>query len=376
MTFKKKLLLGLGTLAAIATPFVAVVSCGSEDKTKDEENKDSSTEDKTTGQGTNNAGGSGNEGDENVGSGNGAGNGDGAEVVSHDLSAAWVAADGHEVGSYHFWVPSEEWTVGAVAVEQEYTKMFNVADDYLTGNTIGTMRTFENKENTLMVSGAGQYDMNVEGQNLQGVRDFITAVQGRGHRLILTERVSSFDQDHYVPVAVDERHPEHTWYLAEVDGYGNAAPVQAPAAVEGAQWTESIIQGFGGHGNVPASYTAGGVATPGDWAKAFVPDADQTGDLIGQYYYSSSSLTKVYADTFTGTLGAHDNVVDAADLPAVRALITKATSANHLMAAIEVQGTNLDSIPDAYRTHFFTSTTSGGQSYEWELVELDQSSQA
>ena len=388
---RKNLLLGLGTLTAIATPIVAVVSCGTEDKTN-EENKGTENEtvqdngNAVVGENQNGVdNGNGSNGDASNGDDQNAGNANGGSRPASnagssddvDLSADWQVTDGHEVGNNHFWVPSTDWTVGGHPVAQEYTKMFNVADDYLTGNVIGRMRTFENKENSLMVSGASGFDMNVVAENLQGLRDFITAGKARGSRFVFTERVNGFDADHYVLVAPDTKHPEFTWYMAEVDGYG--APVNngvqaSSTSGAGQPWSADLVATFGQYSDVPATYTAGGVATPGSWVKAFVPNTDASSDKLGEYFYRSDSMTQVFTESYTGEKGEHDNVVTAAEETAVRALIAKATSANHLMAVVEQQGANLDSIPADYKTHMFSSTAGNGNTYEWFLVELDQSS--
>ena len=180
-----------------------------------------------------------------------------APAASVAAGSIWTSADGHSDGSrYGFWVPMPGWTVGGVPVGQQYTKMFNPTGDYETANKLGESFAFENSMNSLYVTGGVGYDMNVAPEHLQEVRDFIGAVIGRGHRLILTERVTAFDQDHYVTVGPDPKHADFTWYLAEVDG-GGATGAPAGGSTGGSSSYDSDNGEDSGSGGYSSSYGSG-----------------------------------------------------------------------------------------------------------------------
>ena len=117
---KKKLLLSLGTTIATLSPIVAVISCGSENKTKDEEAKEQA----------------------NPGQGSGAHNGEESRTPSytpsHFSSPDW---DSHDVEAYnngHGWVrPLAKFMSDGIPVPQTYVYIFEAADDYETADVLG-----------------------------------------------------------------------------------------------------------------------------------------------------------------------------------------------------------------------------------------------
>ena len=266
---KKKLLMSIGTILALTTPIVAVVSCSNDSEEKvsketQEHNGDATLEQHSNGP---------------------------VYVPSHfENNMDWPDSDmsTYQSSGYTFMRPDARFMSGGIPVPQNFVYPINIADDFETSDELGRFIVMPNTWNSLLTPQAlkEQYDQVVT-TDISLVRQFIARVRSSNNRLILTSAADAFPETVKMPVYTLKT---FQWYLVEVDGTED--DIQEGEARDVSQPLHAVAP------NLPQTIAELKDAIPSYYDSL---DDNATGQ---QLFEQISNIQKAAASQFHGTYGA------------------------------------------------------------------------